>query len=493
MVLPKKQLKQAHKKPAAEPVVAPKTRKRKQQQAKKPPAKKSKMDVQKPNTYESRQIISKYINDYIKVSKLRQPKLAFMTQPATYESQKMCVAFEVAVKNHLGNRLRGAINILCQSAIRSKALRIALKAEGASEDDIDWAIQERIKDPIKLVKEQVASGGIVPDVLDADTYSCDGRVFKGSIQTDGVSICIIKRLLDDNRNDDDDDDDDNGNGTENPDSSNTGSTTKGKGRGKGRKSEFKYITQIKMQLSDSGIKDNYVLIDPGRRDLLYCMHKLSTADKPWVFRYTRNMKDKWTHYSRHRKIRERARANYKDGIVLQLEQQLAKASNTTLDPAEFDMFLAVQSEVWDELDHFYSNTMTTYDANPKPLHRQLRLASYLNGKHTDDLLCNKLRQVFGKDVVLIIGNWSAPMSCYHEPTKGVGMLRMLRDHGFQVLLVDEFRTSSICPYCETDRLQNPKQLVSNPRCWQRRRNPRTARHDKYLRPKITAKRRSRDT
>ncbi|KAJ1772991.1 hypothetical protein IW138_001299 [Coemansia sp. RSA 986] len=116
-------------KATSEPVVAPKMGKCKKQQAEKPPAKKPKME-------------------------------------------KMCIAFEVAVRNHLGNRLRGAINIFRQSAIRLKALCIALKVEGASEDDIDWAIQERIKDPMKLVKEQVASSELVLDGLDADTYNC---------------------------------------------------------------------------------------------------------------------------------------------------------------------------------------------------------------------------------------------------------------------------------------------------------------------------------
>ncbi|KAJ1772992.1 hypothetical protein LPJ74_000943 [Coemansia sp. RSA 1843] len=82
----------------------------------------------------------------------------------------------------------------------------------------------------------------------------------------------------DNDDDDDGNDDHDGNGTKNSDKSSTGSTT----RGKGKESAFKYIIQSKMQLSDSGIKDNCVLINPGRRDLLYCMHKLSTADKPWT-------------------------------------------------------------------------------------------------------------------------------------------------------------------------------------------------------------------
>ncbi|KAJ1772337.1 hypothetical protein IW140_000171 [Coemansia sp. RSA 1813] len=506
--------------------------KRQQQQQKKKRQSKfvpRKKDV--PDSSKSRALIGKYLKNYIDVSGLVQPKASYMGQPAKYEAQKMLTVYNSSVKNHLGNRIRSAVNILCRTKIRAKAIRAELGHKDRPEDEICQAIEDRVLGPARKVKDQVKYGNIVPDGLDDETYNlvkelqpvlvayknitlhekglfydikCDptkhiktffllstflksitkqhgfqcfplrtqwvpchvhidkkilyewflgapknlkltvdlwnqvidmkcraitrmqgGKTFQGSIQTDGVSVSIIKKFPNDDSDDysidSDDDDYDNDDDSGNGDGNNSSSS---------KKPEFQYIHKLsKDELCQ--MKNNCVFIDPGRKDLLYCMHELSTADNPRISRYTRNMKDRSTRYSKFRKIREAARASYKDGIILELVQQLARVSKTTLDPDEFDNFLRVQAEVWDELDNFYSNTMTTYSNNPKPLHRQLRLASYLNSKRADELLCNQLRQVFSKDTVLVIGNWSASMSKYHELIKGVGMRRMLRDHGFQ--------------------------------------------------------------
>ncbi|KAJ2226577.1 hypothetical protein IWW45_007405, partial [Coemansia sp. RSA 485] len=73
------------------------------------------------------------------------------------------------------------------------------------------------------------------------------------------------------------------------------------------------------------------------------------------------------------------------------------------------------------------------------------------------------------DTVLVMGNWSAGMVRYHEPIRGKGWRKVLKQHGFRVYLIDEFRSSSICPVCnhglETFR------YVRNPRSWQLDNNP----------------------
>ncbi|KAJ2593860.1 hypothetical protein H4R99_005971 [Coemansia sp. RSA 1722] len=73
------------------------------------------------------------------------------------------------------------------------------------------------------------------------------------------------------------------------------------------------------------------------------------------------------------------------------------------------------------------------------------------------------------DTVLVMGNWSAGMVRYHEPIRGKGWRKVLKQHGFRVYLIDEFRLSSICPVCnhglETFR------YVRNPRSWQLDTNP----------------------
>ncbi|KAJ1859498.1 hypothetical protein GGH12_000453 [Coemansia sp. RSA 1822] len=45
-----------------------------------------------------------------------------------------------------------------------------------------------------------------------------------------------------------------------------------------------------------------------------------------------------------------------------------------------------------------------------------------------------------------MGNWSAPMTRFHEPIRGKGW-RTLKRGGFDVYLIDEYLTSKTCPNC----------------------------------------------
>ena len=97
------------------------------------------------------------------------------------------------------------------------------------------------------------------------------------------------------------------------------------------------------------------------------------------------------------------------------------------------------------LDH-YGNALTEVEL-PVPFHRKIRLQRTLNKNKADDMLANKLRSQFGEDALLMMGDWSAPNQKYHEPIRGKGLRNALRHRGFDVVLLDEFRTSKVCPSC----------------------------------------------
>ncbi|KAI9260413.1 hypothetical protein EDC94DRAFT_649047 [Helicostylum pulchrum] len=65
---------------------------------------------------------------------------------------------------------------------------------------------------------------------------------------------------------------------------------------------------------------------------------------------------------------------------------------------------------------------------------------------------------FGNDCILILGNWSAGHAKFQEPIRGV-----------QVYLLDEYKTSSICPSCD-QRFETFKDCI-NLRPYQRSKNP----------------------
>ncbi|KAJ2795480.1 hypothetical protein H4R20_005864 [Coemansia guatemalensis] len=105
-----------------------------------------------------------------------------------------------------------------------------------------------------------------------------------------------------------------------------------------------------------------------------------------------------------------------------------------------------------------------------PLHRKLQESAYINHKRMDAKVACDLRQKFGLDPTLILGNWSAGMVRYHAPIPGKGLRRMLIKHGFRVFHIDEFKTSTWCPYCGEGTLEKFLD-VENPRPHRRAKMP----------------------
>ncbi|KAK9764880.1 hypothetical protein K7432_007251 [Basidiobolus ranarum] len=95
--------------------------------------------------------------------------------------------------------------------------------------------------------------------------------------------------------------------------------------------------------------------------------------------------------------------------------------------------------------------------------------------HDTKYIAKNLREKFGNDTILMLGNWSAGNVKYHEPNRGVGMRKMLAKEGFQLYLLDQFITSSLCPTFQNGELEKP-QKVQNPIPYKREKYPIVYRH-----------------
>ncbi|KAI8051808.1 hypothetical protein BDF21DRAFT_350545, partial [Thamnidium elegans] len=81
----------------------------------------------------------------------------------------------------------------------------------------------------------------------------------------------------------------------------------------------------------------------------------------------------------------------------------------------------------------------------------------------------KLQSKFGLVTVLILGDWSAPNTKYQEPTRNKGLIKMLKKNETAVYMINEFRTSFVCPICE-NKLEKFK-VVTNLRPYKRQKRP----------------------
>ncbi|KAI7905635.1 uncharacterized protein BX663DRAFT_583747 [Cokeromyces recurvatus] len=250
--------------------------------------------------------------------------------------------------------------------------------------------------------------------------------FRGMIQSDGVGVSVLKQNKE---------------------------STKGGTRGTRLEEDdnFRYIHQLsKTELEET--TGRCVFIDPGRRDMLYCMQKNSESGKDkHTYRYTSNQCAVETKKRKIRKLRDIK----KPTSVKEHENYLSKFPASAIKVDKFSDYLKVRSIVEDPLREYYSNKNIPHkNANLLPF-RELKLSSIINKQQFDHRLAQTLKQQFGNDAILILGDWNA------GNTK-----RMLKKHGFSVLLIDEHKTSSLCPTCKVGKLETFKK-VQNPQSFRR--------------------------
>ncbi|KAI8086847.1 uncharacterized protein B0P05DRAFT_578073 [Gilbertella persicaria] len=297
--------------------------------------------------------------------------------------------------------------------------------------------------------------------------------FQGTIETDGICASVLKQNI---------------------------TTGKKQPRMNNKKTDTideEYVENI----LPATLKENqgkYVLIDPGRRDLMFCMQESSTKEKPQILKYTKITRNKLT---RHNKIL--SKQNTPESVKI-AQLILSKTVSSSVDITKFGDYIKTRASVTHVLTRYYGNeTMTInesyfpgsvtefsirrgclyygdlfvinfrgYYPQPKDttstttdLNLKIKFNSKLYHDQNDANLVQRLKLKFGKNSILVIGNWSAPNTKFQEPTRSKGLIKMLKKAGFTVLLIDEFKTSSYCPTCESE-LETFKTVV-NPRPYKR--------------------------
>ncbi|KAJ2142613.1 hypothetical protein IW136_001905 [Coemansia sp. RSA 678] len=244
-----------------------------------------------------------------------------------------------------------------------------------------------------------------------------------------------------------------------------------------QKADCQYIDELP-QATLQSTAGRCILIDPGRRDLLFAMHEDSSIEDKQLYRYTRNQQRKETRVTRFKQILKKV----KPVDIAAAERSLGAGSCVKPDLKLFKEYLEARAQVADKLTRFYNETHTVHPTSTHqihmfktsepqsfPLHRKLRLSAYINQKQADQRLIKKLQDEFGPNAVIVIGDWSAPMNRFHEPIRGKGWRMLLKRAGFEVYLIKEYLTSKTCPNCN-GRLSNTRD-VPNPRPFQRTKRP----------------------
>lgn len=120
--------------------------------------------------------------------------------------------------------------------------------------------------------------------------------------------------------------------------------------------EFKLITEANTPSETELLARNCVLIDPGRRDILFCMHEGSTRGVPLVSRFTKSRLQRKSYLKSARRITRQALRGA--AHVCHAQDRLNAFSDKTTIPEQFDSYLAADfaSEQARIVRDFWSNT-----------------------------------------------------------------------------------------------------------------------------------------
>lgn len=186
--------------------------------------------------------------------------------------------------------------------------------------------------------------------------------------------------------------------------------------------EFPYIDEVPKEW----IEGKRIYIDPGKRDLLSI-----TDDDGVTMTYSNKRRVSETKRLKYQRLIK----NYKDqqGIT-KIENELSNYNSKTCDLKKFKEYMTKKNEINSKLFKLYSDVKF----------RQYRWYAFINRKRCVDTMLNDIQKTYGKDIVIIIGDWSIGKQMRNFiSTPNLGIKRELKKRFKRVFNIDEFRTSKL--------------------------------------------------
>jgi len=185
--------------------------------------------------------------------------------------------------------------------------------------------------------------------------------------------------------------------------------------------EFPYIDEVETE----ELEGKHIFIDPGKRNLLTMMD-----DDGNYLSYTNKQRIRETKRMKYHSLLK----NYKDKLdITPKENTLSVFNSKTCNLENFKEYITEKIKVNQELYTLYQNEKF----------RKYKWYAYINKKRSEDNMLNKIENKFGKDVKIIIGDWSIGKQLRNFiSTPNLTIKRKLKTR-FQVYNIDEFRTSCL--------------------------------------------------
>lgn len=210
-------------------------------------------------------------------------------------------------------------------------------------------------------------------------------------------------------------------------------------KSKMNKEEFIYIDDINKEQFNDLLKKDWVVVDPGKKNLLSMMSNKGVYMKYTNRNHIFNTKRlKYQSYINHFKIKS---------DIFRMEEVLSKYSSKTCNFEKYKETINIRNQLYDEYIELYKYK----------IFRQYRWYSHINKKKAENSIIKEIKNKFGKDINIIYGDWSVGKQMKNFiSTPNISLKRNIA-RKFNLYNIDEYRTSKLNYKTEeeTDNLYLP--------------------------------------
>ena len=195
--------------------------------------------------------------------------------------------------------------------------------------------------------------------------------------------------------------------------------------------ELKHLEDLDDQEIDVCLKRKLVSGDPGKQSAIFMMDDMKNK-----LRYTPRQRRSESQSYVCRMIMESEKEYH--GIK-QEEAILSLYNSKTIDYLSFKQYIHMESRFEVATEHFYHQAIW----------RKMKWQKWINTRKSEDRFLNKIEETYGKreDILICYGDWSETRQMkYLMPSQGVGLRRLINKK-YDVVMVDEYRTSKLCNQC----------------------------------------------
>jgi hypothetical protein len=188
--------------------------------------------------------------------------------------------------------------------------------------------------------------------------------------------------------------------------------------------EFPYLEELTDQQVEYLSTNKWVAVDPGKRCLLYMRNEAGDT-----FQYTNKNHVFKTKRLKYQRMNQRYRD--REGIT-EVESELSAYSSKTCNIELFKDYIYNKNHINRELFDDYAHERF----------RRYKWYGYINRQRAQTDLVRDIKNTFGKDTILVMGDWSAKGQINFISTPNLGLKRKLAKQ-LTVYSIDEFRTSCL--------------------------------------------------